>query len=240
MGTVARFIVDRRPSRAADGSWVVLCTESEDQVEHATLCTTADDGKEAWPALSVRPMSDETHGSDWLFLRQAGQTAECDDGTETASLVESIAESASVLDSMSDVVSLTDWEEDTPDEVEGPKLPAGDDLPGSTRAWQGGAAVTRSAISFAQGAPVTFTQARWHRQHATSTPPAQLAAVPEWTEEAERRFDEDSEATLPLAAGVKDASHRARGSQGQSVKAQEKRAASIEKRDAARRATACH
>ena len=177
MGEVARFVVDRKPTRAADGSWVVLSHAAEHTREVALRCAPAGGGvadvetqaalaeslaaaRAAKSGLDAIPEDDAAAWpalpSRWVLLEEIDEI----DGETAVSEVEAPSaiddESASVIDSVytasvldSELASLVD-----PDE-----LPTFSDepmsLPPASRVW-GGAASTRAAVGFASGEAAIF------------------------------------------------------------------------------------
>jgi len=132
VGHVARFIVDRKPTQHADGSWVVLCpkTGPSNTVEPA-YCVPLDECKEqkavrlsavpeaseaAWPPLppSRRAPAVLEMANTWQWLEQSMAHSECDseavsliDCESVLSLEEDEPEAISIADSVS-IVSLAD------------------------------------------------------------------------------------------------------------------------------------
>jgi len=150
------YIVDRTPTRAADGSWVVVAPDA-DVPEVAAFYAApsvaapvlpgAPSGDATWPLLPIparrstqlpaSPVSTTTESAGWEML------SELDD--EIASVVDSVADSVadSVVDSMISVGELSDSSAVTASAA-------------TATAWHGGPSATRVAVGFSRGAPQIF------------------------------------------------------------------------------------
>jgi hypothetical protein len=150
------YIVDRKPTRAADGSWAVVPPDA-DVPEVAAFYAApsvaapvlpgAPSGDVTWPLLPVparrstqlpaSPVSTTTESAGWEML------SELDD--EIASVVDSVADSVadSVVDSMISVGELSDSSAVTASAA-------------TATAWHGGPSATRVAVGFSRGAPQIF------------------------------------------------------------------------------------
>jgi hypothetical protein len=146
-----RYIVDRKPTRAADGSWAVVAPDA-DVPEVAAFCAApsmaapvlpgAPSGDAMWPLLptparwSTRlpasPVSTTAESAGWEML------SELDD--EIASEVDSVTDS--VADSMMNVGEWSDRSAVTASAA-------------TAMAWRGGPIATRVAVGFS-GAPQVF------------------------------------------------------------------------------------
>lgn len=244
---VARFVVFRKPT-LIDGSWVV--PEADDELsDEAVACLCAADGfasmlpasealtaipeaakedsfgaAKAWPALPERQMALQP---EWLVLRTAAVDKEAfsDVGfDDDVSVVDSVA-FGSELDS--EVASLVDAEEPAPAAAE----PASASGSPSRGVW-GGAASTKAVVGFAAGTPAVFKPCV--KAPAVVAAASAEAEVTPPTPALATKGSEEDDLDLSDSAGLKDASHRARGSHSDSAKAVEKRTAQKEKRVAQR------
>jgi len=146
-----RYIVDRKPTRAADGSWVVVAPDA-DVPEVAAFCAApsmaapvlpgAPLGDAMWPLLPTparwstqlpaSPVSTTAESAGWEML------SELDD--EIASEVDAVTDS--VADSM---VNVGEWSDRS----------AVTASAATAMAWRGGPSATRVAVGFS-GAPQIF------------------------------------------------------------------------------------
>jgi len=114
LGDVARFVVDHKPQRAADGTWVVLPPPSEKPVEQ---CGEEQHGEEQWPSLTSSAASEASmQGSqheaqreaqhevfvlddEWVTLHDVGRPCLLSEAScsETASEFELVGETISEL-----------------------------------------------------------------------------------------------------------------------------------------------
>jgi len=250
IASVARFVVARKATRGADGTWVFV--DAGEQEDAVIVHTTEED------AMSVSSFASRPNGDEWPCLPNAGSRMaaveewadfeevdlvrtgdECADGSDLSEWDDLDGESASPRP----VEGMHEHEVAQPHEaVNLPKV--------ASRAWQG-AAATRAAIGAEAAA------AGGMAQFAAAVPRTRLplsAAIVkcgsergtiQMTEKWMKTISGDDLQTLEEAAmapmdtdaGVKDSAHRRHGSRGLSVKLVEKRTASIAKRAACRSGT---
>jgi len=262
--SVARFVLDRRPTRAADGQWVVLesslladelvvvPSREEDVISLASYASAADDG--AWPSLpEAMPAA---------MLADARAPAA---GAREREALATVAEpkGGEVLDGEEfGEVDDDEWERlsdgPSPSPVSPTSLAAAEALKKAaaprhcvaprTAAWRG-AAATHAAIGLdkmVQGGTVRFAEARCAiRGNGTSDPQtghhgtqqenSPPAAQPQLPRrQADDDDDASTQSTMDATAGLKDASHRTYGARSASLKLVEKRSAAVAKRAAQR------
>lgn len=294
IGAVARVVVARRPTRAADGTWVVLDVSGTNEL--ALICNpiATDAAAAAFIAPSLAPISEEDDSTDvargrgerstgdatedsastwpalpslprppreeWILLRAVSDDDVASvtdatssfadvDGSDAASLFDGcdchIAMDGSEISAVdSKAASTSPHEADPPTSPKPPhvvpRTPALPVASSETRGAWGDAVATRGIVDFARGAPAVFQRP----QRASAKPSLAVAPTTSSSEVAGREVaaatvsnaDDDDvwAADLCDAAGLKDASHRATGSQSMSAKAMCKREASKAKRVAVR------
>lgn len=260
VGETARFIVLRKPTMLTCGTWVVpgadellgddavacLCSADgaasmtpasdalaaiPEDASGAAHMAGAPDAAAAWPALPVRLPAMPT---EWVLLRATAEPFAEDAASASESFADvGLDDDVSVVDSVavyseldSEVASLVDGADEPAlaPELSAP-IAASDASPPRRGVW-GGAASTKAAVGFAAGAPAVF------RARAKAAAAEAAASAEKEHATPEPFVDEDDD--LCESAGLKDASHRVRGSHSASVKLTQKRAASMEKRAAQR------